>query len=110
MGDQFEHCSLVNIAVFNYASRTSQVKTINLFNIKVQRRPGALAESKFCFFPYLKLEKSSGSRSKYLMSLMLTFPTIFFVGPPTTGRPPIWFSLIRLKASRINSLPWMLTT
>jgi len=102
VGDQFEHCSLVTIAVFNYASRTSQVKTINLFNIKVQRRPGALA--------YLKLEKSSGSRSKYLMSLMLTFPTIFFVGPPTTGRPPIWFSLIRLKASRINSLPWMLTT
>lgn len=40
MGDQFEHCSLVTIAVFNNASRTSQVKTINLFNFKVQRRPG----------------------------------------------------------------------
>ena len=66
--------------------------------------------SKIFPLPYLKLEKSSGFSSKYLMSLMLTFPTIFFFGPSTTGRPPIWWSRIRLKASRISSLLWMLTT
>lgn len=41
---------------------------------------------------------------------MLKFPTIVFAGPSTTGRPPIWLSLIILKASRINSLLWMLIT
>lgn len=59
---------------------------------------------------YLKLEKSSGLSSKYLMSLILIFPTILFLGPSTTGRPPIWLSLICLKASNINSLLWMLIT
>ena len=68
------------------------------------------ADSRFFTSSYLKLVKSSGLRSKCLMSRMLKFPTILFFGPSITGRPPIRLSFICLKASRINSLLWMLIT
>lgn len=44
------------------------------------------------------------------MSLMLRLPIILFLGPSTTGRPPISLFFIFSNASRISSSPRMLMT